>query len=239
MCSVSIKKSEIDKFSKYSDEWWDESGSLWTLHVINVLRMKYIVNIVSKSKYQNKRDIRVLDIGCGGGILAESLSRLYDDIVAIDVVQDNIDVAKAHCANVGISNIDYHCTSVEDLCKIEIQSFDLVVCMEVLEHVNEVESFVKKCLMQLKKGGLCFFSTINRTTASFLKAIIAAEYILGWLPRGTHSWQNFIKPNEIKKFLSSDVNVIEISGMSYGIFDNEWVLSKDISVNYIMSCIRE
>ncbi len=222
----SIDDEEIKKFSELADEWWDKSGKFKPLHDINHVRVECI-----KKFLYDKNVKSILDIGCGGGILSESMAGCGYKVTAIDPSYKNIEVAKLHAKGL---DINYQNTTLEDFVKSN-QTFDVVLCMEVIEHVADVDSFVELVASVVRDGGFVFFSTINRTVASYLQAIIGAEYILRWLPRGTHQWKKFITPYELRKSLSThEVKTLELHGMKYSAIHNDWELSNNTSVNYIL-----
>jgi 2-polyprenyl-6-hydroxyphenyl methylase/3-demethylubiquinone-9 3-methyltransferase len=236
----SIDQEEIDKFSRMSEEWWDTEGKLRTLHDINAIRISYIrKQILEQFPNVNNsisilKGLDVLDIGCGGGILSEPLHRLGAKVTAVDASDKNISIAKEH-AKIQNLNINYICTTAEDLAKKNLQ-FDIVLCLEIIEHVANPSHFIESCSKMLKPGGLFFISTINRTAKSYLQAIIGAEYILRWIPVGTHSWNKFLKPSEIDADLrKNNIKIIDIKGLKYNPLKPEkWYLDKEIDVNYIM-----
>jgi len=225
-------ENEISKFAKMADDWWNENGKFKPLHMINPIRVSYIVEKIKELKKCDLKEISLLDIGCGGGILSESMARIGVNVVGIDACEENIKVAQSHAKKVGL-NVEYMHTSVEKL--DSGQKYDVILLMEVVEHVDNLEFFLKKTAELLKPGGLVFVSTINRTIMSFFFAIVGAEYILNWLPKGTHSWKKFVKPSEIANFLRENNVVLQnIAGIEYSIMKNEWKLSKNVDVNYIL-----
>lgn len=231
---LSIDENEIAKFSVMADEWWDENGKFKPLHKFNPERIKYIRdNAVSHFRIDSLNGLKILDIGCGGGLLSEPMARLGAEVTGIDASEKNIKIASLHAEKQGL-NINYICTSAEDLAAKKKQ-FDIVLNMEVIEHVADVSSFMNASCDLLKPGGLMFIATINRTLKSFAFAIVGAEYILRWLPRGTHEWDRFLKPSEIEAHLSSNGLVLrKLDGMSYNPVKDLWSLSSDIGINYIM-----
>ena len=231
-----INKKEIEKFSKMADEWWDPDGKFKPLHKFNPLRINYIKKkVVShfniKSKLLPLKNIELLDIGCGGGLLSEPMCRLGAKVTAIDASQKNIDVASFH-SNKNKLKINYLCTSPE---KIDLKKkFDVVLNMEIVEHVNDLNLFIKKSSLLLKKDGLMFIATLNKTLKSYIFAIVGAEYILQWLPIGTHEWNKFVKPEELTEYAKKNsLKLIEVDGVKFDILKNEWMISEDNSVNYI------
>ncbi len=237
----SVNKKEIEKFSKIASEWWDPEGKFKPLHKFNPIRIKYIKeNIIETFKLKNSSKpllgINILDIGCGGGLLSEPLHRLGANITGIDASNKNIEVAKLHSKKHNLK-INYLCTSPE---KIKIKKkFDVILNMEIVEHVENVEFFLKSCSKLLKKNGIMFVATINKTLKSYIFAIIGAEYILRWLPIGTHEWEKFVRPEDLKKILmKKNMTLNKLDGMKFNIITDEWKISKDISINYITKFIK-
>ncbi len=233
---TSVNKKEIEKFSKMADEWWNPKGKFKPLHKFNPIRINYIKeNIINNFKLKNKKKplekINMLDIGCGGGLLSEPMQRLGANVTGIDASVKNIKIAKLH-AKKNKLKINYLCSSPEKL-KIN-KKFDVILNMEIVEHVEDVQFFLKSCSNLLKKNGLMFVATINKTLKSYIFAIVGAEYVLRWLPIGTHEWEKFIKPDDLKNILK-DNNLIlnKLDGMHFNIIKDEWNVSKDTSVNYI------
>ena len=231
-----VNKKEIEKFSKIADEWWNVEGKFKPLHKFNPLRIKYIkekvmhhFNINSKSK--PLKNIELLDIGCGGGLLSEPMCRLGAKVTGIDASQKNIYVASYHSKKNKL-NINYLCSSPENI-KLK-KKFDVILNMEVVEHVDDLNLFLKKSSLMLKKNGLMFISTLNKTLKSYIFAIIGAEYVLKWLPVGTHDWNKFVKPEELVNITkNNNLELIKIDGVFFNLLKNEWMISKDQSVNYI------
>ena len=238
---TSVNKKEIDKFSKMADEWWDPEGKFKPLHKFNPTRIKYLKeNIVYNFKLKNKSKpfsgIKILDIGCGGGLLSEPMSRMGANVTGIDASDKNIKIAKLHSKKNKLK-INYLCSSPEKL-KIE-KKFDVILNMEIVEHVENIDFFLKSCSKLLKKNGLMFVATINKTLKSYVFAIVGAEYVLRWLPIGTHEWEKFVKPEDLKKILMKyDLSLNKLEGMNFNIFKDEWSISKDLSVNYIAKFIK-
>ena len=236
MKTTTINKEEIDKFSKIAEEWWDPEGKFKPLHIFNPLRIKYIKDsIIKHFKIKKKKlplsGLKILDIGCGGGLIAEPMSRLGANITGIDASEKNIKIAKAHLKKNKLK-INYKCASPENLNQKE--NFDVILNLEIIEHVEDVELFIEKSSKLLKKNGLMFVATINKTLKSYLFAIIGAEYILRWLPIGTHDWENFVEPSKL--ILLGEKNRLKlnkIDGIKFNIISNNWNLSKDKSINYI------
>ena len=238
---TSINKKEIEKFSKIADEWWDPGGKFKPLHKFNPIRIKYIKeNIINKFKLKNKDNplsgINILDIGCGGGLLSEPMARLGANVTGIDASDKNIKVAKLHSKKNKL-NINYLCSSPEKL-KFK-KKFDVILNMEIIEHVEDINFFLKSCSGLLKKDGLMFVATINKTFKSYIFAIVGAEYILRWLPIGTHEWEKFVRPEDLQKILvKNNLHLIKLDGMNFNILKDEWSISKDLSVNYIAKFIK-
>ena len=237
----SVNKKEIEKFSKMAAEWWDPDGKFKPLHKFNPIRIKYIKdNIIYsfklKSKEQPLKKINILDIGCGGGLLSEPMARLGANVTGIDASDKNIKIAKLH-AKKNKLNINYFCSSPEKL-KIK-KKFDVILNMEIIEHVEDINFFIKSCSKLLKKNGLMFVATLNKTLKSYVFAIIGAEYVLRWLPIGTHDWEKFVKPEDLKNILSkNNLKIEKIDGMNFDIFKDEWNISKDTSINYIAKSLK-
>ena len=231
-----INKKEIEKFSKIAAEWWNPNGKFKPLHKFNPIRIKYIKdNIIKKfnlnSSNKPLKTINILDIGCGGGLLSEPMSRLGANVVGIDASKKNIEVAKYH-AKKNKLKINYICASPEIL-KIQ-KKFDVILSMEIVEHVEDINFFIKKSSELLKKNGLMFIATLNKTLKSYMFAIVGAEYILKWLPIGTHDWNKFIKPDELIKITKiNNLKLEKLDGMNFDLLTNEWNLSSNNSVNYI------
>ena len=238
---TSVNKKEIDKFSKMANEWWDPEGKFKPLHKFNPIRIKYIKeNIINNFKLKNKfrplSGINILDIGCGGGLLSEPMSRMGANVTGIDASDKNIQIAKLH-AKKNKLKINYLCSSPEKL-KIE-KKFDVILNMEIVEHVEDIDFFLKSCSKLLKKNGLMFVATINKTLKSYIFAIVGAEYVLRWLPIGTHEWEKFVKPEDLKKILMKyDLSLNKLEGMNFNIIKDEWSISRDLSVNYIAKFIK-
>ena len=231
-----INKKEIDKFSKLADEWWDPEGKFKPLHNFNPVRLRYIKDTITK-KFGNKsekfplKDINILDIGCGGGLLSEPLSRLGAKVTGIDASDRNIKIAKTHLEKSKL-DIDYYCSSPENFEAKE--KFDVVLNMEIVEHVDNVDFFFLKSSELLKKDGLMFIATLNKTLKSYVFAIIGAEYILKWLPIGTHDWNKFLKPDDLINICKNNsLNLNNLIGVKFDILKNEWVVSDDKSINYL------
>ena len=237
----SVNKKEIEKFSKMAAEWWDPSGKFKPLHKFNPIRIKYIKeNIINSFKLKTKKKpldkINILDIGCGGGLLSEPMTRLGANVTGIDASIKNINIAKLH-AKKNKLKINYFCSSPE---KLKIQKkFDVILNMEIIEHVEDINFFINSCSKLLKKNGLMFVATLNKTLKSYMFAIIGAEYVLRWLPIGTHDWEKFVRPEDLKKILSkNNLKLEKLDGMNFNIIKDEWNVSSDTSINYIVKSIK-
>jgi 2-polyprenyl-6-hydroxyphenyl methylase/3-demethylubiquinone-9 3-methyltransferase len=235
--STTINKEEIQKFSKLAEEWWDVNGKFKPLHMFNPIRIGYILENINKhfklkDKNNSLEGLNILDIGCGGGLISEPMARLGANVTGIDASEKNIKIASLHSKKNNLK-INYLNTSPENL-KI-FQKFDVILNLEIVEHVDNLDLYIESCQKLLKKNGLMFTATLNRSFSSYIKAIIGAEYILRWLPIGTHDWNKFIKPEELEKFLSKEnFSTIDIKGLKFSIFTNKWERSNDLSVNYII-----
>ena len=241
MKNNTINKEEIEKFSKIAEEWWNPQGKFKPLHKFNPIRISYIKeNIMSTFKLTNKEKpldkVKILDIGCGGGLLSEPMTRLGAKVFGIDASEKNINVAKIHARKNNLK-IDYKCTSPENL--DPETKFDVILNMEIVEHVEDVDFFLKSCSKLLKNNGIMFVATLNKTLKSYLFAIIGAEYILRWLPIGTHSWEKFIKPDDLVSILKKyDFKLELLDGMKFNLIKDEWSISSDKSINYIGKFIK-
>jgi len=239
---TTINKEEIQKFSDLANEWWDSNGKFKPLHMFNPIRIEYILEEISKHfKLNNHKknllnNLEILDIGCGGGLISEPMARLGGKVTGIDASEKNIKVAYHHSKQSNLE-INYINKSPEKL--KEREKFDIILNLEIVEHVDNLDLYLASCHNLLKKNGLMFTATINRTLISYIKAIIGAEYILRWLPIGTHDWNKFIKPEELQKKLSNmDFTTSDVKGLVFNPISNKWKKSSDISVNYIISSIK-
>ena len=232
-----INKKEIEKFSKIANEWWNPNGKFKPLHKFNPVRIKYIKeNIIKNFNLKRKdnplKNIDILDIGCGGGLLSEPMHRLGANVIGIDASIKNIDIAKFHAKKNNLK-IDYICASPETL-KTK-KKFDVILNMEIVEHVDDINFFIEKSSDLLKKNGLMFVATLNKTLKSYIFAIVGAEYILKWLPIGTHDWDKFVKPeNLIKIGKLNNLDSNKVDGMKFDLITDKWTVSSDKSVNYII-----
>ena len=236
MKTNTINKKEIEKFSKIAEEWWDPKGKFKPLHNFNPIRISYIKeNIIKTFKIQKKdkilSGIKILDIGCGGGLLSEPMSRLGAEVFGMDASEKNIEVAKIHAKKSGL-NIKYFCSSPEKF-QTDLK-FDVILNMEIIEHVENVNFFLKSCSKLLKENGIMFVATLNKTLKSYFFAIIGAEYILRWLPIGTHEWEKFVRPEDLINITRKyNLTLSDLRGVKLNLFKNDWELSADKSVNYI------
>ena len=225
--------TELNKFSELAHKWWDKTSEFKPLHDINPLRLNYIENVAGlKGK-------TVLDVGCGGGILSESMAEKGAKVTGIDLGEKALRVAQLHSLDSGVT-VDYQLIAVEKLAELQPASFDVVTCLEMLEHVPDPASVVVACAKLVKPGGNVFFSTINRNPKAYLFAVIGAEYVLNMLPRGTHDYAKFIKPSELASWTrSADLSLVGQTGMSYNPITKHYWLDSDVSVNYLMHCIKQ
>ena len=240
----SIDPSEVKKFSKIAAEWRDPKGKFGILHVFNPVRLLYIKEQVcarfAREPFARApfKGLRILDIGCGGGLLCEPMARLGAEIVGVDPSEKNIKTATVHAAEMELA-IDYRTGTAEDLAA-DGEMFDVILNMEVIEHVTDPQAFTRTCAAMLKPGGVMFVATLNRTLKSFGLAIIGAEYILGWLPKGTHQWEKFITPDELKGWLDENGIVVkDETGVTYSPIKNEWRRSRDMAVNYMLVGVKD
>ena len=237
----SVNKKEIEKFSKMASEWWDPKGKFRPLHKFNPIRIKYIKeNIIQNFKLKNNniplKGVNILDIGCGGGLLSEPMCKLGASVTGIDASIKNINIAKLHAKKDNLK-INYLCSSPEKL-KIK-KKFDVILNMEIIEHVEDIQFFLNSCSKLLKKNGVMFVATINKTLKSYIFAIVGAEYVLRWLPIGTHEWEKFVNPKDLENILKkNNLSLNRLDGMHFNIIKDEWSVSKDLSVNYIAKFIK-
>ncbi|MDC0348836.1 bifunctional 2-polyprenyl-6-hydroxyphenol methylase/3-demethylubiquinol 3-O-methyltransferase UbiG [Alphaproteobacteria bacterium] len=238
-----LSLQEVEKFSQKSSEWWNESGPYKPLHELNITRVSYIKNILGshfKRTFENEtplKKINVLDIGCGGGLISEPLCRLGASVTGIDPSPENIQIAKEH-SNAFLLDIRYSNCLIENL--DDRKTYDAVLSLEVLEHVPNPEQFVRTCFEKVSPGGILILSTLNRTLQSYLKGIVAAEYILKWVPKGTHSWSQFLKPCELHQLLKkAGCSDVSFQGISFSPLKNEWHLSDTLEINYFATAKKD
>ena len=235
-----IDQKEVDKFNNIANEWWSADGKFKPLHKFNPCRISYIKEQISNhftidiNSFTPLKNINILDVGCGGGLLCEPLTRLGSNVVGIDAGEKNIKIAKNHSQQNGLQ-IDYRYQDVEELAQSK-EKFDVVLAMEIIEHVADVEKFIIATKNCLKVNGLLMFATLNRTIKSYFNAIIGAEILLRWLPRGTHDWKKFLKPSQINKIATNNnLQLIDLSGFSYNLLRDQWKKTNDVSSNYIIT----
>jgi len=227
MTSIYVDPDEISRFEAIAAEWWDPKGRFKPLHQINPLRLDYIAQRIDLSQ------AKVLDVGCGGGLLAEGMAARGADVTGIDRSPKALSVASVHAEKSGIA-VDYQENDAETWAQTHQATYDVVTCLEVLEHVPDVPRAVQACADMVKPGGLFFFATLNRTPESYVKAILGAEYVLGWLPKGTHQYKKFIRPSEmIHAVRTAGLEEQDMQGMSYALLSGQFFLSHDLNVNYL------
>ena len=228
-----VDHAEVGKFEELASRWWDPHSEFKPLHEINPLRLNYIDN------HANIAGKKVLDVGCGGGILAESMARRGAKVTGIDMGEAPLQVAELHKLESGVE-VEYQRTTAEAMAEKHPGAFDVVTCMEMLEHVPDPGSVIAACARLVKPGGQVFFSTINRNPKSYLFAIVGAEYVLRLLPKGTHDFAKFIRPSELENWTrSAELELKELTGMSYNPFSKQYSLGRDLDVNYMAYCVRE
>ena len=233
MAGQNVDSSEIAKFEELAHRWWDPQSEFKPLHEINPLRLGYI-----NERCGGLQGKKVVDVGCGGGILSESMAASGADVIGMDMGETPLSVAKLHLLESGLS-VDYRQTTAEELANDMPGQFDVVTCMEMLEHVPDPASVIRACATLVKPGGYVFFSTINRNPKSYLFAIVGAEYLLRMLPVGTHDYAKFITPAELASWVrQSDLQLEDLTGMTYNLFSKSYKLGKDVDVNYLMACQR-
>jgi 2-polyprenyl-6-hydroxyphenyl methylase/3-demethylubiquinone-9 3-methyltransferase len=244
MVGASVDPREVEQFARLAARWWDPRGPMAPLHKLNPVRLAYIRDNATghfgrdPNKLGCLKGLRILDIGCGAGILSEPLARLGAEMTGIDPAQENIAAARAHAAESG-AVVDYRDTTAETLAAAGEQ-FDVVLAMEVVEHVIDVPEFVATCASLVKPGGLYFAATLNRTLKSFALAIVGAEYVLRWLPRGTHQWDKFVKPEELEEAVEdAGLRVTGERGVIFNPLANRWQLSSDMDVNYMLVAAKD
>ncbi|MBV8744671.1 MAG: bifunctional 2-polyprenyl-6-hydroxyphenol methylase/3-demethylubiquinol 3-O-methyltransferase UbiG [Xanthobacteraceae bacterium] len=238
--ATTVDTDEVEKFSALAEEWWDPRGKMAPLHKFNPVRLAYIRDALCKHFDRNPKQVpslgglRLLDIGCGAGLLCEPLTRLGGAVVGVDPAAKNIAAARLHAQESGLA-IDYRVGTAEALADAG-ERFDVVLAMEVVEHVADVNLFVRSCAEMVRSGGLMILATLNRTLKSFALAIVGAEYILRWLPRGTHQWDRFVTPNELEIAVElGGLRVIDTRGVIYNPLTDSWQLGRDTDVNYMMT----
>jgi 2-polyprenyl-6-hydroxyphenyl methylase / 3-demethylubiquinone-9 3-methyltransferase len=238
--SPTVDPAEVARFAALAATWWDPSGKMGMLHKFNPVRLGFIRDAACRrfdrdpKRLDSLKGLRILDIGCGGGILSEPLARLGAQVVGADPAVPNIEAAKVHAAGAGLT-LDYRTSTAEALADAG-ERFDLVLAMEVVEHVADLALFVQRCAEMVKPGGLLIGATLNRTLKSFALAIVGAEYVLRWLPRGTHRWDKFVTPNEFEAALERNhLRVIQQTGVVYDLLADRWHLADDLDVNYMLA----
>ena len=236
---TTIDADEVARFSAMADEWWDPTGKFRPLHKFNPIRLGYIRDRLCAHFDRDPRSLTpldgltLLDVGCGGGLLSEPLARMGAIVTGIDASEKNIGTARAHAAQSDVE-IDYRCSTAEDLMAAG-ETFDIVLSLEVVEHVADVDLFLDSCTALVRDGGAMILATLNRTPKAFMFGIVGAEYVMRWLPRGTHDWKKFVRPSELSRGLRRNgVDVSDISGLSFNPLSDEWRVSGDVSVNYIL-----
>lgn len=233
----SINEIELQKFNKISDQWWQKDGEFKMLHQINPIRINYILDKIRNHFKDNDNNLQILDVGCGGGLITSELYNQTQNlnnftIIGIDAIQNNIDIATEYAKQQNL-NINYYKSTAEELIESSDKKYDVVLCLEVIEHVDNIEYFIKNLSNLVKPNGMIIISTINRTPKAYMLAIIMAEYILGWVGKGTHDYNKFVKPSEISSiFNKNNIELKELKGLTYNIINNDWQLSDDIEVNY-------
>ena len=239
MAQTSVDPREIERFARMAANWWDPRGPMAPLHKLNPVRVGYIRDQACERFGRDAKrlgclkGLRMLDIGCGAGILSEPLARLGADMTGIDPAGENIEAARLHAAESGVS-VDYRATTAEALAEAG-ERFDVVLALEIIEHVPDLTTFIGAAASLVRPGGAFVAATLNRTAKSYLLAIIGAEYVLGWLPRGTHDWRKFVRPSELATALRRHrLRIEEIAGVAYNPFGDSWALSPDIDVNYMV-----
>ncbi len=230
---ANVEAAEVNKFAELAHQWWDLQGVFKPLHQLNPLRLNYID---SRANLAGKR---VLDVGCGGGILSESMAQRGAEVTGIDMAEKSLQVAQLHALESGLQ-VEYRCVAVEALAEEQPQSFDVVTCMEMLEHVPDPASVVRACATLVKPGGHVFFSTLNRNAKAYLMAVVGAEYVLNLLPKGTHDYSKFIKPSELAAWMrQTELELQHQTGVTYHPLSKQYALIQDTSVNYMLHAIKE
>lgn len=244
MQQTTLNEVEIEQFSKISHDWWNENGPFKPLHQLNPTRLQYITEtLFNHLKLEQLPEmplagVRLLDIGCGGGLVSEPMCRLGAQVVGVDASESTIEVAKSHAQQMGLI-IDYRATSIEAMIAAGEQQFEVILALEVVEHVADVSAFIQYCTKLLKPGGALILSTINRTWKAYAVAIVGAEYVMRWLPRGTHDWYKFLSPAELALMVRNNGCLVKnTTGMSFCPFNWSWSLTDDLTVNYLMYCVK-
>ena len=239
---TTVNKEEIQKFSAIAEEWWNVNGKFKPLHMFNPIRIEYILETtkdhfhIKDNSNEPLKNLRVLDIGCGGGLMSEPITRLGGKVTGIDASEKNIKVAKLHDEKNNLT-INYLNKSPENL--DDNEKYDVILNLEIVEHVEDLQLYLKSCSRLLKKNGIMFTATLNRTFTSFIKAILGAEYVLRWLPIGTHDWNKFVKPEELESLITNlNFQIKDVKGLEFKPISRKWVRSENLSVNYIMSSIK-
>lgn len=234
-----IDADEVARFSAMADEWWDPTGKFKPLHKFNPIRLGYIRDKLCEHFSRDPRSLTpldgltLLDVGCGGGLISEPLARMGATVTGIDASEQNIGTARAHAERSGVA-VDYRSTTAEDLTAAG-EAFDIVLSLEVVEHVADVDLFLDSCTALVRDGGAMTLATLNRTPKAFMFGIVGAEYVMRWLPRGTHDWKKFVRPSELARGLRRNrIDVTDVSGLSFNPLTDEWRVSNDVSVNYIL-----
>ena len=240
--NATVNPEEIKRYNQLAQTWWDPTGSMWPLHRLNAARVPFVEQTIrarmrpDETTEQPLRGLKLLDIGCGAGLLSESMARLGARVTAVDPAERNIEIARAHARSNGLE-IDYRCGAVEDL---DPEPFDVVLNMEVVEHVEALPEFMARCCLLTAPGGLHFVATINRNPLSWLVAIVGAEYVLGWLPKGTHQWRKFVTPGETAAMLAGGgLSIVERRGVAVNPFTRSIKVSSFTGVNYMMAAVRD
>jgi len=238
-----VDPAEIARFSALADAWWDPEGDFRPLHRFNPARLGYIHDRICEHFARDKRSLKplegltVLDVGCGGGLVTEPIARMGATASAIDASERNIGVASLHAKQGGL-DIDYRIAASETVAA-EKKQFDIVLALEIIEHVADVDLFMASCVALTKPGGLLIVATLNRTAKAYALAIVGAEYVLRWMPRGTHQWNKFVKPSELAQALTgNDAEIIDMTGVTYNALKDDWRLSKDVAVNYMLCATK-
>jgi 2-polyprenyl-6-hydroxyphenyl methylase/3-demethylubiquinone-9 3-methyltransferase len=239
-----VDPAEIAQFAKLAEAWWDPAGKFKALHRFNPVRLRFIRDRLCQQfgrdpvRPKPLKDLRLLDIGCGGGLIAEPLARLGADVVGVDATEPNIAVARLHAEEAGLA-IDYRHGAAEDLARAG-ERFDAVLALEIVEHVADLDLFLDSAAGMVRPGGAIVLATLNRTARAFALAIVGAEYLLGWLPRGTHDWHKFVRPSELAQGLRRNGLVLgELTGVSYSPLTDDWSLGRDLGVNYLVFATRD